>query len=119
LGRAGAVGSGPIEDRRGHGGFRRPLAGPLARLGGRVDGGALPAEVLLRRGGGGESVALVVVDELGVDVSVAPKDCQARPFGRSVDLASHALMTTSPSGSAGGLHHLPAFPALRRTYSPT
>src|SRR5690606_15837740 len=110
-----------VEDDLGDAGGLRTLGDELADLAGL--GGLVTLERTqfgLQRGGGGDGVALAVVDELHEDVACRTVDDQARTRLGAHDLLAKAGVTTR-AGVGLRLHshdYLPAFPALRRTTSP-
>ena len=82
---------------------------------------------LLQGGGRAQGVADGVVHDLSHHVAVGPGDHQAGTLGRAGDVLAHALVTDLAGDGAGvalapldrvSHGHLPAFPTLRRTFSP-
>src|SRR5699024_9451175 len=117
-----------VEDHGLDAGGLRALSDELAdavRLGGLVV--ARRAEVLLHRRCGCDRAALHIVDDLDEHVARRARDHEARALGGAVDvLAQTSVTTRACSGLAlaealllsEGHVHLPAFPTLRRTFSP-
>src|SRR5690606_1167990 len=120
-----------VEHDRGDAGVQGPARDELADLAGlgRLVAG-VGAQVRLHRRRADQRVALVVVDDLDEHVPVGAGHDQARPLGRAEDLLpdpqmpAPALQRATARGLSGqGLgachDYLPAFPTLRRTYSPS
>ncbi len=63
------------------------------RLGGRHVPRRAGSEIRLDRGGRGDRLAEVVIDDLGDDVLIGTEDREARTRRGSVDLAPDALVT--------------------------
>src|SRR5690606_4495000 len=117
--------AGPVE----HGDLDAAGLGPLgdefadaARLGDLLARGG--PQVGLEGRGGDQRGAGGVVDQLRDHVARGPGDDEPRPFRRAGDLLADTQVTADASGGValapldGDGHHLPAFPALRRTCSP-
>src|SRR3954447_17364802 len=121
---AGAVEDHAV-DSGGLGTFGDELA-DLLGLGGLVTVEAAQVGLHARRGD--QRVAGEVVDDLDADVLRRPGDDQARPVRGPEELLAPTQLTLQASARAGrgvlvlgerdGHGHLPAFPTLRRTYSP-
>jgi small subunit ribosomal protein S5 len=121
--------AGTIEDHGLDAGGLGPLGDQLADLlglGGLV--ASERAQVGLHARGGDQRVAGEVVDHLDTDVLRRTGDHQARPLRGAEQLLAPAQLALQASAGAGcgvlvlgqgdGHGHLPAFPTLRRTYSP-
>src|SRR5690606_22029946 len=108
----------PVE----HDGVDACLLGPGAEqgahLGGGVHGQPLRAELGLPGGRGHVRGALEVVDDLRVEVAVAAVYRGTGTIRRGTHARAGATVPSIAGYLMGGAHHLPAFPALRRTYSP-
>ena len=76
-------------------------------------------QVCLERRGGGQRVALAVVDDLHEDVAGRAVHDEARTrLGADDALAQPGVPARALRGLADGSHYFPLFPALRRTTSP-
>src|SRR3954470_3358996 len=120
--------AGPVEDDLLDAGRLGPLGEQppdLLGLGRLVT--ARGAEVGLHGGGGREGPAGGVVDDLGQDVPGRPGHDEPRTLGSAEDLLARPDLAAQPRPGLGrgalvrrqrDSHHLPAFPTLRRTFSP-
>src|SRR4051812_25390578 len=80
-------------------------------------------EVARERRGGGERLAVDVVDDLRVDVPAAAEDAEPRALGLAGDFSSNAELAALPADEIGRHGYfdplaLAALPALRRMFSP-
>src|SRR3954470_24733207 len=125
----GVLVAGAVEDHALDAGGLRALGDELTdglRLVGLRTGAG--AQVRLEGGGRDEGLAEGVVDDLGDHVPGRLGDDQARTLGRAVDLLAAADLALEARldlgsgvlvvGQRDGHRHLPAFPTLRRTFSP-
>jgi hypothetical protein len=83
-------------------------------------GRAAAPQVALERRCRHQGAAGTVVDDLGGDVLVGAEDGEARPLSGAPHVLAYPGVPLDAGVSLvlGAVHHLPALPALRWTYSP-